>query len=441
MKLNKYKSISIFLLLTLVTVAVMSGCAQEPPAPAPTPTPTTAPTPTPTPTTAPLPKPTAVPTTPPPPPYEWPDRLHFVSSSGSGLASAVAWTAVLEKETGMSVRVTPESNVILRFRWMTQGEFFGAAYSASSADSQLRASEGHASRDSGPFQMRAFWVRSKVDSGFFVRGDSDIVTVNDIKPGARLAVSGYDPLSTDIFGGLLAWAGLTFDDVELVVAGNYNAKIKSVQDGRADIAFAFPTSSSVLQAASAPNGIRYIELPYETDPEGALRYLGAKPITQFGTMTTGVEEAHGIDSQSGVVLYMTRADADEELVYQLAKWMDENYDLYKDNHVWAGFMTIDYLMAGLETQYVPAHDGLIRYLKEVGRWTPAHDKRQAENIALMTKWVDAYEAAIEKADTNMVDGKLKAISVDPENEDWVTLWQDYQKEMNLPPFKMFLGLN
>ena len=61
---------------------------------------------------------------------------------------------------------------------MAQGEFFGAAYSASSADAQLRASEGHASRDSGPFQMRAFWVRSKVDSGFFVRGDSDIHTVN-----------------------------------------------------------------------------------------------------------------------------------------------------------------------------------------------------------------------------------------------------------------------
>jgi len=141
----------------------------------------------------------------------------------------------------------------------------------------------------------------------------------------------------------------------------------------------------------------------------------------------------GVRGIVGINPLMTREDADTELVYHVAKWLDENYDLYKDNHAWNQYMTIDNLMNILETWFVPAHDGLIKYLKEKGLWTAAHDARQAQNVELITRYCDAFQEAIDLADDQGID-------VNPENEEWIELWENYKKQLGLPKCKTFLGL-
>jgi len=188
-----------------------------------------------------------------------------------------------------------------------------------------------------------------------------------------------------------------------------------------------------MEAAAAPHGIRFLELPANEDPEGAKRFLEVQPHVSFGVMTSGPPAAIGVAGLVMTAPNMTRAESDPELVYHFAKWMDENYDLYKDAHPYCQSMTIDVTMNILDTWFLPAHDGLIKYLKEKGLWTAAHDTRQTQNIELVTKYVEAYQEAIDMAD-------YQGITVDPENEEWIELWENHKKELGLSMFKLFLGL-
>jgi len=127
-------------------------------------------------------------------------------------------------------------------------------------------------------------------------------------------------------------------------------------------------------------------------------------------------------------------ETDPEMVYHYAKWLDENYDVYKDNHAWNKYMSIDILMQMVETSFIPVHDGLIKYLKEKGLWTAAHDARQEQNIELVTRYVDAFQEAIEMADD-------QGVIVDPSNEEWAELWYNYRDSLGLPPYRMFTGID
>jgi len=127
--------------------------------------------------------------------------------------------------------------------------------------------------------------------------------------------------------------------------------------------------------------------------------------------------------------YNVYPDADTELAYRVVKWLDENYDSFKDTHPWCELMSLENTLRLTEIQYQVAHPGLIRYLEEKGLWTPAHEARNQYNIDLLARWEKAYQEAIDLADE-------KGIAVLPDNEEWLELWEDYKKD--LPRIKKFL---
>jgi len=387
------------------------------------------PTPTPTPTTP-------TPTTPPPPPepaWEWPERINVMSGTGVGLAATTAWTSVMSAETGMSIRIVPEVSPMLRFKWLGQGRFFSVAEASTVVKDVIESPKGFNARDGGPFQLRVLWSYSKSDAGFIVRGDSDIKTVYDIKPGTKFVDLAFYPGYRDGFpAALLAWAGVDPEDIEWVPGGSFGACIRFITGGQADVCLAFPPSPDVMEAAASPHGIRWLDLPYDEDPEGAKKFIDIERTSALGVMF-GSPEASGVRGVVGITPVITRADADLELVYNMAKWLDENYDLYKETHVWTQYMTRDNLMDIMATWFLPAHDGLVKYLKEKGLWTAAHDVRQAQNIAFVTSYVDAFQEAIEMADD-------QGIMVDAENEEWIELWENYKQQLGLPKSQMFVGL-
>jgi len=75
----------------------------------------------------------------------------------------------------------------------------------------------------------------------------------------------------------------------------------------------------------------------------------------------------------------------------------------------------------------------VRYLKELGIWTPAHDKRQAENIALFTRYVAAYDEAKQMA----LD---RGMEISPLNQDWIDFWEGRKQDLGIPEIRMFTGL-
>jgi TRAP transporter TAXI family solute receptor len=410
---------------------IACGGEEEPVPPPTTPTTPTPTTPTPTTPTPTTPTPTT-PTTPAPPPWEWPDKLAIMTSGGVGLAAVTGYSSEMAKDTGMTIRAVPEDNTMLRFKWVKEGRFFCVPEASSTVRDVLEALRGYAVRDGGPYQLRIIWAYAQSDAGFFVRGDSEIKTIYDIKPGHKVVDLSFVPGYMTWVEGLLAWVGVDIEDVIPVPGSSIGAGTRSISGGTADLMFLFPATPQVMEAAAAPHGIRWLELPTKEDPEGGKKFLEFQPTATFGKMTQS-PEAMGVWSIVGKNPIMSRADADPELVYHWAKWLDENYDLYKDNHVWNQYMTIDILMDIVESWFVPVHDGLIKYLKEKGLWTAAHDARQAQNIELITRYVDAYQETIDLADE-------QGMTVNPENEEWLELWANHKKQLGLPKIQTFLGL-
>jgi hypothetical protein len=109
----------------------------------------------------------------------------------------------------------------------------------------------------------------------------------------------------------------------------------------------------------------------------------------------------------------------------MVKWLDGNYDRYKEGGPWAKTMTMELLLELAKNHYEPIHDGTVRYLEEIGLWTPELEARRQNNIRLMKLWVDAYATAINMADE-------KDILVNPDNEEWNKLWDDYRASQELP---------
>jgi len=90
-------------------------------------------------------------------------------------------------------------------------------------------------------------------------------------------------------------------------------------------------------------------------------------------------------------------------------------------------------MKSLDETFIPVHEGLKMYLKDLGLWTPKHEKRDRKNLDLLQRYIDAYEKIVWQAD----DMRLDLIQ---ENDKWVKLWEDY-RNANLPPIKLWANLD
>ncbi|NVM23733.1 MAG: TAXI family TRAP transporter solute-binding subunit [Desulfobacterales bacterium] len=365
----------------------------------------------------------------PPEAWEWPAYI-VLTSPGLGTSQyvlTVAWGSVLENQTGMSVRIVPQDTVV---RHISQkvGMSTITTNEPLSAKQGLEATTGYETRDGGPFQMRVFWNSNIAPWGFVVRDDSGIYTPQDLK-GARIANLVTAPFIKVAIDCMLALAGLDESDVTLVPMSSYPDQARAVAEGKVDTCFLSPVSAVTFEISGTPGGIRWIPIPTkEEDPEGIARWLSGNPIEFFAPCQIGVESAMGVNMVVQPQFYMTSAEIDPELIYHLAKWMDESYEDYRGKYLTCELLDIDtFKRLVVDMSFIPIHEGVVRYLKEKGLWTAENESRQEKYTALVDQYVEAYEDAIKMADE-------KGIEVDPENEEWVQLWTDYKKELNLEPF-------
>jgi len=404
-------------LILSVIVMGLAGCGGDGAPETPTPTETPAETPT-EPATA---------------EFTWPDTMLIAAPGQSGLAKYVSWASLLDADTPMQIRVVPEADQNKSMHLVSTGEMFLGQASKSALRNYLEAIEDCARKEWGPFQVRIVWLHSLANSGFYVRGDSPIQTIYDLGPGTRFSVWNLKTSTLNPTRSLLAWLELDEEDIEFVDAGTFEGAQRAITEGRADVAFCFPTSQSVYEQSAAPHGIRFLDLNSEADPEGAKRWQARNPMYTFAPMGSGVKEAIGAWGTVGYIFDVTSVNSDPDLVYNMAKWLDENYDRYKDAHASNEFMTLELLMDSLETTYIPVHEGLIRYLEEKGLWTEAHAGRQAENIALIDRYIAAYDAAIAEAEA-------KGMEISPTDTDWVVFWETYKVENGIPRLGMHISL-
>ncbi len=365
--------------------------------------------------------------------WQWPENLHFSASGQSGLAKYLSWVAKLEEDTGTAIRIIPEDDPGTALQYLAKGDAVLSSASKNIISSVMEAKEDHATADGGPFQARIVWLHDLANAGFFVRGDSDIETIYDIGKGTRFSVWNMRPSTLNPYRSLLAWIQVNEEDIIFVDSGDFAGAMRAIAEGRADVAFGFPTSPQLLEVASAPSGLKFLALNADADPEGAVRWQNYDPLYSFAPMASGIQEAQGVWGSVGYIFDITGEDTDADLIYNLAKWLDENYDKYKDAYASNVYMTRDHLMEALKTTFIPVHEGLVRYLKEKNLWTSAHDKRQQENINLMNTYCNAYQDALQAA-------RNKGVEISPTNQDWITLWETYKVEHRIPKMGMHVSL-
>ena len=369
--------------------------------------------------------------------WQWPQTLPIMSGAVGGVAyaAALAWGTPLADDTGMKVRVVSVESGVVQRRYLAEGRFFAAVLGPT--DQQLRViTQDMAERDMGAKQWREVYAFSKVNMGFALRGDSDIKSPYDLKGKKVGWISTWGEPAKNLARALLRWGNISDDEVTWVPLAGAADCGPAIRDGRVDVVFDNSTSSPWwYEVEASPGGLKWMNLDAKKDPEAAVRFEKVFPASVvWGTVDGGVPSSLGVKSLIGLSAYETIATYDEETVYHVVKWLHENYDRFKDANPACRSMTIDNFMALAETSFLPIHEGTVRYLKELGMWTDAHETRQQQNIALLTKWEDAYQTAIGMADD-------KGIPVNAKSDAWFELWSKYRDSLPYPAFKQFRGLD
>jgi TRAP-type uncharacterized transport system substrate-binding protein len=361
------------------------------------------------------------------PTFDWPDSLTWLGPQveQAQYAMAAALAPFLEGYSGMKISVVSINEDAARQEMMKNGEAQLQIMGMVAMAKYLQVYPGFETRDGGPFQVRTVWPSGYYGTALVVRGDSDIETWQDIKPGISRPSIPSIPAIEGGFAAYEAWLNLSPDDIVLFPVNTPPATMDVVVDGRADWTIAPPNMAYVFEADAGPYGLRYLEMDPAKDPEAAQRFLEVSPLYGFAPNVRGPEASLGVIMPVSYNDLETSADTDPELIYQIAKWLGENYDLYKDQYDMFEMWSVDNWRPFLDSTYLPVHEGTVRYLKEIGIWTEADDARQEYSINLLDMYIDAYAAAIAEADAS-------GIEVDPTNEEWASLWVEYQNE--LPPF-------
>jgi uncharacterized protein len=196
---------------------------------------------------------------------------------------------------------------------------------------------------------------------------------------------------------VLAFAGLTLADVELVRFPSYLASLRAVLEGRADCAGALPGTPLLEELAASPAGLSWVQLdPANTDGWAAARRVlrFAEPMVE--TLGAGLSETNPAAMLGFRFPMLTvNADAPEAEVHALMRAIHEAFAMFKlASPVMPRWATHE---AGAPPMDAAFHPGAVRFLRECGFWTVGAEAWQAgmlrRHAALRAAWADFLPGA------------------------------------------------
>ncbi len=327
-----------------------------------------------------------------PPTISW--SAYDVGSGGYNQAVAIG--NALKQKYNVSLRVLPGKNDVSRNLPIREGQ---VQFSANGVGGAYLAMEGvfeFGAPSWGPQPIRGLMLNTS-DQVLTViaAGDAGVRTIADLK-GKRVAwVIGSPALNQNITA-MLAFAGLTWDDVKKVEFGGFGAAMDGIINNQVDAAFTSSISGKAYQIAKSPRGLVYPVISHK-DKAGWARMNAVAPFFFPFMGTEGAELSKDKPAESATYPYpilMTYAAQDADLVYNMTKAMVETYDMYKDaapgNAGWS-----------VERQnfawVIPFHDGAIRFWKEKGKWGAAeqahNDKLLQRQKVLATAWAEVKKGS------------------------------------------------
>ncbi|RJK96681.1 TAXI family TRAP transporter solute-binding subunit [Paracoccus aestuarii] len=314
-----------------------------------------------------------------------------VGSAGYAEASAIA--DAFGRQFGTRVRIQPSGSGIGRLQPLLQGRA-DYAFLATEAFFMGEGAYDFAVQEWGPHQLRAVAGRP-AGITLIAAGDAGIDTVADAA-GKRIAFVAGNPSVNVKCEAILAFGGLTLEDVQVITFPTYAAAMASMTRNESDATCTTPTTSQLYELAESPRGIYYV--PLEADNQaGWDQLLEVLPIMGPSDEDIAAGLPEGEIAKMAAYRYpviTTTPDKTDDEVYAFIKALDETYDLYKDGTATMVRWSLD--MSGKPAIDVPFHDGAIRYLTERGIWTEEdrawNDRAIARMDALVAAWQDFQPA-------------------------------------------------
>lgn len=306
--------------------------------------------------------------------------VYDVGSGGYAEMSAIA--NVLTEKNGSQIRMLPSASGVGRMLPLKNQQ----ASIGKLGDEIQFSFEGikeFADQDWGPQDVRAYWAPIS-QFGFAVREDSDIKSIADLKGKKIPMITGN--ASVNIKNeAILAFAGLSLDDVEIVNLTSYAGQGDALIQGQIDVAGINPTASSMFEADSM-GGIRWLEM----DPDDSEGWKRVEETASWLIPYT-TDGGAGMEGDTNVMghgyLVGGYANQDPNYIYELLKSMDENFDQYKDALPNLALYSKDEVLT--EPRGIPFHEGTIKFLEEKGLWD---EEKQAKNDALIERFGKLQEA-------------------------------------------------
>ncbi len=324
-------------------------------------------------------------------------------TTSSGYAQSVGIGQMLDSKYDTSLRIIPGENDVARMIPLKNGQSDICACGIASYFAQ----EGvlmFADPDWGP--QRLFTLFNNVGTNgqtAAIAADAGVKTIADLR-GKRVTWIKGSPANNTNMTALLAFGGLTWDDVERVEVPGWRQSIEAVLNGQSDASWASTLTGSLSRIAASPRGLMFPELSHG-DAEGWARAQEIAPWFAPTIVESYVEDS-GVDGPYEGMnypypLFVATPNIPNDTAYGLTKAIMENYDAIKD----AGPSMNGYAADRQILSYIfPVHPAAITYYKEAGLWT---DANQAHNDSLL-KRQDVLATAWEQMQGSDLDGEAFA---------------------------------
>jgi TRAP transporter TAXI family solute receptor len=353
-----------------------------------------------------------------------PPTLTFTAydTGSSGFGIAVAVGKMLKDNYKSEVRVLPAGNDVARLGPLKAGRANLSAMGIGSYFAQEGIFE-FAVKDWGPQALQM--VVASTDCNVISLGvakDAGVKEVKDLK-GKRIGFVVGSPALNQNALAILAFGGLTRQDVTIAEFASYGAMWKGILNNEVDAAIASNISGQSKEAESSPRGLLYPRMPH-SDADGWARVAKVAPYYTPHKATCGISASKEAPLESSgypYPIFVVQANQPDDVVYGIAKAMNDGYNDYKDAVPGASGLN----PKTQNFQWVlPVHPAAVKAFKDAKIWKDADEAHNQKLLARQKVLADAWaafntasapdeKAAFQKAWMDVRKAALQKAGMDP----------------------------
>ncbi len=309
-------------------------------------------------------------------------------TTSSGYAQSIAIGAMLKQKHGVELRVIPGKNDVSRMIPVVKKRSHLCACGIASYFNQEGAYM-FGSKRWGPMAMRNLYNNAKGNHGLMaiVAGDAGIKTAADLKGKKMAFIKGAPALNVNL-QALMAFGGVTLDDVTIVEFPGWKQAVDGVIAGQADAVQGSTMSPHANRLMASPRGNWWIQLPPD-DKEGWARAQAVAPFWNPNRVTLGIGLENNVTGKPELdgqiypypIVVGLAGDISDDFSYAMTKAVMEGYEGEDGYGTMKG--TAGYQLDAQNLKWVfPYAAGSIRYYKEAGAWGT---EEEAHNNALLKR--------------------------------------------------------